>query len=136
MGQAIRITEYEKEQNNLEQSKLNGNKYANQNNYKWNNYSSSLQLKQNIDESPSKQINFSKWLKIIQYFIRQTYKYSPFISISDISIMIVEYINTMYFFLNWTLHNELSWNVRNSFKIIQINEKPFTKGVHCWRISV
>jgi len=138
MGKAISIAEYERKQNNLKQIK---SRHINQHSYhEWDCYSSSLQLKPHSNDqtagSPSKQINFSKWVKVIQYFIRKTYRrYSPFVSMSDISIMIYEYINSMYFLLNWTLHNELSWNVRNSFKIIQIDEEPVKKGIHCWRIS-
>ena len=128
MGQAISIAEYEKEQNNLKKSK---SQHLNKHNY---DKRSIMQL--NDPQSPSKQINFSKWIKVIEYFIRKTYRYSPFVSMSDISIMIIEYINSMYFLLNWALHNELSWNVRNSFKIIHIKEKPVKRGVHCWRISV
>ena len=128
MGQAISIAEYEKEQNNLKKIKCTQD-------YKYNYDPKSL-MQLNDTHSPSKQINFSKWIKVIDYFIRKTYRYSPFISMSDISIMIIEYINSMYYLLNWTLHNELSWNVRNSFKIIQIDEKPAKRGIHCWRISV
>lgn len=129
MGVAISVAEYEKEQNNLKKIKSTQD-------YKFNYDPKSLMQLNDNTHSPSKQINFSKWIKVIDYFIRKTYRYSPFISMSDISIMIIEYINSMYYLLNWTLHNELSWNIRNSFKIIQIDEKPVKRGIHCWRISV
>lgn len=124
MGKSISIAEYIEEENRMIEYKKNVS----------SNESS-------ICMTTNNKYQEKQWATVIQHMIRKSENRlirDTFISIADISCVIIEYINTMYYFLNWTLYQESKWQLRNSFKMIKINnegDKPVSHGIHCWRIS-